>query len=102
MRPETIDIDNEINSKKRILELLDPKIDNLNQDLVSQIEVRDRQLNEMNQTILALRASLKLIKENKKSEDNPLEEIQRLKKEIDRLIQNQVGQEKECNRESKD
>jgi len=99
MRPETADLENEISSKKRILELLDPKINDIDADLRDQILVRDRQINEMNKTILALRASLKIIKESKKNELEITEQHKKLQNELLDLKQAQVDQEEHCNQE---
>ncbi|CAG9315214.1 unnamed protein product [Blepharisma stoltei] len=99
MRPETADLENEISSKKRILELLDPRINDIDAELRDQILVRDRQINEMNKTILALRASLKIIKDSKKNELEITEQHKKLQKELSDLKQVQVDQEEHCNQE---
>lgn len=62
-----IDIDGMADSKQRTLDLLDPRTKDFNRDLEFQIIARDRQIDEMNNTILMLRTLIRIKEEELKS-----------------------------------
>ncbi|CAG9312905.1 unnamed protein product [Blepharisma stoltei] len=79
---QILNIENLLVSKQRTLDLLNSKTEDLDKDLELQIQARDKHINELNKTILALKTSLKVSDEKRKQAKEHAIEAERLEEEL--------------------
>ena len=83
--PEPLEnLEVQIHSKKRILEILQEKTENLDEDIKHAMLVRDQQINSLNKTILGLRSELKA-KEDLLKQNDHSSRISALQRELTEL-----------------
>ena len=83
--PESLeDIENQLQSKKRTLELLTPQTESMDLELQEQLLARDKHISSLNKTILDLKTIIRA-KEDSKKERNWAKDFAELEKEVTEL-----------------